>query len=220
MPGEKRKPARPTPDTVVSSVPHGPWAPGLDLGHVVLDGPRVEQRQLPHAPEHVSGPRVSGVFDRRDQPPVQYVADLGGDLLFGERRKEGERLESPGLAVHVAGSMRSRVSTASNPSKRTSPHSSMADRSSGECPAARRRMSGPSAARSRPSPLALITASSATLLAVAPAAFPHGWPSVPPPNWSTASSPKIATNSGMCQTWIPPEATGNIPAREAQGWSK
>ena len=39
-----------------------------------------------------------------------------------------------------------------------------------------------------------IIASSATRLAVAPAWMPMGWPMVPPPNWSTTSSPNRSSS--------------------------
>jgi hypothetical protein len=34
------------------------------------------------------------------------------------------------------------------------------------------------------------------------------------------SSPKMVTSAGMCQTWIPPEATAKTPGMEPQSWSK
>src|SRR5450759_42483 len=78
----------------------------------------------------------------------------------------------------------------------------------------------PSRARSRPSLRACTQASNATRLATAPGAFPQGCPKVPPPNCNTESSPKISVRAGICQTWIPPDATGNTPGRETQSCVK
>eukprot|EP01018_Ginkgo_biloba_P034024 Gb_11951 [translate_table: standard] len=54
--------------------------------------------------------------------------------------------------------------------------------------------------RSCPSLRACTKASRATLLATTPGAFPQGCPKVPPPNYSTESSPKISVRAGICQT--------------------
>src|SRR3989344_9095519 len=113
----------------------------------------------------------------------------------------------------------SSLSTVSN-SNLISFHVSMAIFSSGLDLAALVRMSLPSFSKARPWLRASTQASRATRLAAAPAALPHGWPRVPPPNCNTESSPKILTSAGMCHTWMPPEATANTPGMEPQSWSK
>src|ERR1700674_4822417 len=185
---------------------------GLDLGEHVLRRSSFEERELPHGPVMVTGGGLLGVFDGGHQPLLEQVMDLPKDLLRRECREVGE-----GLELHArTGSSRS---TPSN-SKLISFQRANASRSSDECRAACSRMSLPSRLRSRPSLRAWTTASRATRLAEAPAAFPPGCPCVPPPHWKTASSPKMLTRSGICQTWIPPDAAGNTAGREAQGWSK
>ncbi|RDY14675.1 hypothetical protein CR513_00201, partial [Mucuna pruriens] len=79
-------------------------------------------------------------------------------------------------------------------------HTSQAAANSGLHLQASRIISLPSRARSRPSFRACTHASRATRLATAPGAFPQGCPKVPPPNWSTESSPKISVRAGICQT--------------------
>src|SRR5208283_1426342 len=171
---------------------------GLDLGQHVLDGPRLEQRKLPHGPVMIVRIGLAHVLDCRDEALVQQALDLPGQLVFVRLGEIGVQLDVLRSGEDPAPA-RSRRSTSSN-SNLVSFHSASASRSSGECRAAAARICGPSAARSWPSPRARTTASRATRTAVAPALLPCGCPWVPPPNWSTQSMPKISTSSGMCPT--------------------
>ncbi|RYR42398.1 hypothetical protein Ahy_A08g038871 [Arachis hypogaea] len=103
--------------------------------------------------------------------------------------------------IHLFGLLLNReiVSIAGN-SNLIAFHTSQAAANSGLHLLASRMISLPSRARSRPSFRACTHASRATRLATAPSAFPQGCPKVPPPNWSTESSPKISVRAGICQT--------------------
>src|ERR1022692_2353681 len=185
---------------------------GVELGQDHGGVGDIEQRQVPHCPVVIARVGRRAELDTDNEALPDDRADLVGDLHSGEFRQVGECFESHQVAL-------SGVSTGSK-SNRISRQVSSAAASSVEWLPALFRICGPSPRRSWPSLRAWTHASTATRFAAAPARLPPRCPAEPPPNCSTESSPNSSTSAGICQTWIPPDATGRTAGIDAHSWSK